>query len=149
MKTFWAWICSWFKKTPKPPVVVPDDPVTKPTPAGALVPIKLAHGAACHVPMCDKSNRNRGTEKIRRLGPFNDFRTLEVGDDAFLDGFIMDAVRLQDNVLCGDDREHSGVVYVFDHFSIKTSSNKTTTNPLNLDEVDKGCFRAWWRCYSK
>jgi len=140
MKRLWNWFVRLFKKAKKPT----PEPVTDAT---APVPVRLVHSEPCHVPDCDKSNRPRGTEKIYRIGPFMDFRVLEVGDDAFLDGFIMDAVRLQNGYIAGDDMAHSGVVYVFDHFSVKTSKDKTYTNPLKTDGATGGSFRAWWRCY--
>jgi hypothetical protein len=121
--------------------------VTTPADPAVPTPVTIAHGNATHVPMQHKDNRPRGTEQIRRIGPFNDFRTLEVGDDAFLDGFIMSAVRVVDGYIVGDDLAIDGVVYVFDHWSIKTSKDKTVTNPLKLDGVSTSTFRAWWRCY--
>jgi hypothetical protein len=71
---------------------------------------------------------------------------LEVGDDAFLDGFIMDAIRLENGYIVADDLSRAGVVYVFDHFSVKTSTNKTYDNPLKTEGISGGTFRVWWKC---
>ena len=145
----WKKIQKWLRDTFNPP-----GPGPTPEP-GALVPIKIACGGTCGVPMPDKSNRPRGTERIHRIGPFPDFRTLEVGggpgNDAFLDPFILDAIRISEDGLwmAGDDMIRGSVTYKFDHFSPKTSSANDPRNPLPLDKVDTSSCRAWWRCHSK
>jgi hypothetical protein len=139
---------------PIPPIPIPTFPpipfpTTTTTIPGVRPPIKLVHGDFCHVPLQDKSNKSRGKERIRSVGPFRDVRVLEVGDDAFLDSFIDVAFRIENNYAVADDFEHNDVVYVFDHFSVKTVKNKTYDNPLNLISINKGTFRIWWRCHSK
>ena len=124
-------------------------PTPGPQPSGALAPRKIAHGSTTHVPLADKSNRPRGTEKIHHKGPFRDFRVLEIGDNAFLDSFILLAVREVDGHFVGDDMVRGDVVYVFDHWSVIYDKDNTPTNPLPLAGVSTRTFRAWWRCHRK
>jgi len=120
-----------------------------PATPGNLAPRRIAHGQPTHVPLADKSGRRRGKERIHRRGPFNDFRVLEVGDDAFLDSFILAAVREAEGYFIGDDLARGDVVYVFDHWSIIYSTDNTPTNPIPLFGVSTRTFRAWWRCHRK
>ena len=124
-------------------------PAPRPGPGSNLAPRRIAHGAPTHVPLVHKSGRRRGKEEIHKRGPFKDFRVLEVGDDAFLDSFILAAVREVDGYFIGDDLARGNVVYVFDHWSIITDRDNTPTNPLPLAGVSTRTFRAWWRCHRK
>ena len=138
MSKIWEWIKSLFGKKIKPQPK-PDEVTPK--------PIRLVHGEPCGVPMCDKSNREKGQERVYRIGPFPDFRILAIdgGHNSFLDNFAMDAVRLENGYIVVDDVAHSGVVYIFDHFAVKTYKDVTTTNPLKLDGVSKDTFRVYWK----
>lgn len=122
----------------------PDAPpvVTPPVEAGAPVPIKLAHGDSCGVPSGDKAK-----EHIWRIDPYSDVRFLEFKDDTFIGDFARDHFRVENDYCVADDFEHSGVIYAFDHFSVATSKDKTTTNPLKVG--NKSTFRVWWNCYGK
>jgi hypothetical protein len=140
---------------PKPEPPQPEPPQPQPDPQ-IPVPVKLAHGKACDAPMSHRSSEPyksrgepRGGEDIHSKGPFNDIRVLCVNPDVFLDKWALQAVRIENGYVVGDDIAHEDCVYEWQVFNAGTWSNNTTTNPVRLADISKGTFRVRWKCYQK
>lgn len=142
-------ITAYYAILPAPTPGPTPDPTPPPQPDPALpVPIKLAHSGPESLPDGLKCKEK---DSMCQAYGISDVRFLSVTGDSFIrSSMAKPHVREVAGMLVGDDFEEvcDGNHYVFawDHWSIGTSANKSTENPLPREKA-RATFRPWWRCY--